>query len=269
MNTQEKNVGKNNIHVVSNNTDALSEKPPILLIHGSWGGEWMWDMYKEPFVNAGFAVHSLDLRGHGKSGGSVDGATMQNYVDDVHTVTEELGLASPIVIGHSMGGLVALMYTAQHPSTALIAIDPSPSFEVQKESKLVTYPAAYTPMDAGMPTDPMEVIRSFPDISQNMLMMMKNMLGKESGIARSERKKGISVPKEKITVPSLFLGAKNGTSVSFGIGTKKARVAAKYYKADFIEIADATHPGILVGEHADDTISKIIEWLGNLDKPWS
>ena len=95
-------------------------------------------------------------------------------------------------------------------------------------------------------------------------MMMKDMLGKESGIARSERKKGISVPKDKITIPALFLGAENGTSVPFGIGTEKARAAAEYYDADFIEIKGATHPGILAGEHAGETVMKIVEWLNNL-----
>ena len=228
MNTQEKNIGENNIHVVSNNPDSLSEKPSVLLVHGSWGGEWMWNIYKEPLVKAGFAVHALDLRGHGKSGGSIEGSTIQNYVDDVHSVAEDLGLESPIVIGHSMGGLVALMYTSQHPTTALVAIDPSPAIEVQKTSEEKEYPAAYSPMEAGMPTDPMEVMKAFPDLSKDMLMMMKDMLGKESGIARSERKKGISVPKDKITIPALFLGAENGTSVPFGIGTEKARAAAEY-----------------------------------------
>lgn len=232
-----------------------------VLVHGSWGSSAMWMGYAEFLSHKGWDVYALDLRGHGKSEGEVAGATMRDYVADVHQAVTERHLENPLVIGHSMGGLVALMYAAEHGAKALVAINPSKSKEVQGGGEKKEYPAAYSPMDAGMPTDPMEVMSVFPDIPKETLMKMKEMLGMESGVARSERKLGISVPKEKLSMPVLFVGSELGGSVAFGIGIDDARPMADYYGKDIVEIKGATHPGILIGEHATTAATKIAEWL--------
>lgn len=230
----------------------------------SWGGAWAFMHYVEFFAKQGFAVYALDLRGHGKSGGTVEGATMQNYVEDVRTITDHFQLDNPLVVGHSMGGLIALMYASQYPIHGVVAIDASATQETQGTSEEVVYPASYTPMDAGMPSDPQMVMQALSDIEPSMLMKMKDMLGVESGVARSERKKGISVPKESLNGPAFFIGAQLGTSVPFGIGIEKARAQAEYYDAPVAEIADATHPGLLVGKHWEMAAQAILDWIHSL-----
>ncbi|MEX0918531.1 MAG: alpha/beta hydrolase [Candidatus Paceibacterota bacterium] len=235
---------------------------PIILVHGSWGSSVMWMDYTQFLSDKGWDVYALDLRGHGKSGGDVEGATMEDYANDVAQVVSDHGLSKPIVIGHSMGGLVALMYARDHETNAVGAIEPSPSKEVQGKGEEKQYPESYSPMDAGMPTDPMEVMKALPDIPQEKLMKMKEMLGQESGVARSERKLGISVPKDKLSMPVLFVGSELGESVPFGIGIKTAQKMADYYEKEVIEIKGATHPGILIGKHAMDAVEQIEKWLG-------
>ena len=227
----------------------------------SWGGTWAFKFYMKFFSDAGYNCHALDLRGHGKSGGSVEGTTMQDYVDDVRVVVRNLGTENPIIIGHSMGGLIALMYSAQYGSKGTISLDGSPSLEVQKTSEEKTYPASYTPKDSGMPTNPIKAMLALPDIYPWRLMMMKKMLGVESGVARSERKLGISIPKEKLSMPLLFVGAEKGTSLPFGIGIEKARAQGEYYGAPAIEIRGATHPGLLIGKHWKKCAEAISKWL--------
>lgn len=234
--------------------------PPFLLIHGSWGSSMMWMAYAEVFAKHGFDVYAPDLRGHGKSGGSVAGASMDDFVADVAAAARANGLENPVVIGHSMGGLVALMYAARHGAAATVAIDPSPSKEVQGGEEK-TYAPEYSPMDAGMPGDPKAVMEAFPDIPQEMLMKLKQMLGKESGLARAERKRGISIPKDALSMPTLFVGGELGESVPFGIGIRTARAMAQYYGKPVIEIKGATHPGILVGMHAAAAAGEIEAWL--------
>jgi len=234
---------------------------PIVLVHGSWGSSAMWMGYTQFLASKGWDVYALDLRGHGKSKGKVAGATMGDYADDIAQVVAENRLENPVVIGHSMGGLVALMYVAEHGAKAIVAIDPSPSKEVQGEGEKKDYPAEYSPMDAGMPTDPMEVMRALPDIPQEKLIKMKEMLGMESGVARSERKLGISVPKAKLTMPVLFVGGELAESLPFGIDILTAQAMGDYYKKEVIEIKGATHPGILIGEHAMDAVTQIENWL--------
>jgi len=95
------------------------------------------------------------------------------------------------------------------------------------------------------------------------LMLMKFKLGVESGVARSERKRGVSVSKESLTRPLLFVGAEFGTSLPFGIGIEKARMQANYYGATVFEIKGATHPGLLIGRHWKESAQKILDWLAS------
>ncbi len=256
-----KKIGNIPIATVSIFADNKDGAKNIVFIHMSWGGTWAFDLYMKFFADAGYNCHALDLRGHGESGGSVEGTTMQDYVDDVQTTVEGLNIQNPIVIGHSMGGLIALMYSAQYSSPATVSLDGSPSLEVQKTSEEKTYPPSYTPQDSGMPTNPLKAMVALPDIYPWRLIKMKKMLGVESGVARSERKRGISIPKEKLTRPLLFIGAANGTSLPFGIGIDKARAQANFYDALIVEIKGATHPGLLIGKHWKMSAESILKWF--------
>ncbi|MBL4644438.1 MAG: hypothetical protein JKX80_01065 [Candidatus Pacebacteria bacterium] len=90
---------------------------------------------------------------------------------------------------------------------------------------------------------------------------MKFSLKVESGVARSDRKRGVSVPKESLTQPLLFVGAEKGTSLPFGIGIEKVRAQAEYYGAPAVEVKGATHPGILIGKHWKDSANAVLQWL--------
>jgi len=259
--TKEYTIGNNDLYVMEFDSMAAAKAIPLLLIHGSWGGGWMWQKYIPVFNERGWNVFTLALRGHARSGGNVEGAGMQDYVTDIETVATELQLHDPIVVGHSIGGLVALMYAAQQHVRALVSIDGSLTAEVQGEGKEVEYPIAYTPQDAGMPQQAQETMKAFSDIPQQTFMQMKHMLQKESGIARSDRKRGISILKEQLHCPLLFVGAELGTSVPFGIGTEKSKKMASHYGGTFIEIKKATHPGILLGEHAKEAATAVARWL--------
>ncbi|WP_159436336.1 alpha/beta fold hydrolase [Halosegnis longus] len=56
-----------------------------------------------------------DLRGHGRTGGSErDSYSVGLFADDVHALVTELDLGAPVVVGHSLGGFVALCYAARY-----------------------------------------------------------------------------------------------------------------------------------------------------------
>lgn len=236
---------------------------PLVLVHGSWGASWMWKKYIAFFSQNGWDVYALDLRGHGQSEGTVNGATMSDYARDVTQAIKDNNLENPIIIGHSMGGLVVLMSASENSAVAVVSINPSQSKEAQGEGEEKEYPAEYTPMEAGMPADPMEAMRAFPDLPKEMLMKMREMLGKESGVARSDRKRGVPVSKESLPMPVLFVGGDYEDAVAFGIGAKKTKVMADLYEKDFVEVAGASHPGILMGENAEAAMNKINEWLSD------
>ena len=61
----------------------------------------------------------LDLRGHGRSEwGDPAEWSFEVCADDIRAFCDVLGIAKPIVFGHSMGGFVALVYGARHPGHA-------------------------------------------------------------------------------------------------------------------------------------------------------
>lgn len=88
--------------------------PPFLFVHGAWHGAWCWAEHFLPYVAArGHDAYALSLRGHGRSGQvrSLRRTTLGDYLDDLAAAVERLGRA-PILVGHSMGGLVVQRYLA-------------------------------------------------------------------------------------------------------------------------------------------------------------
>jgi pimeloyl-ACP methyl ester carboxylesterase len=96
--------------------------PPILFIHGSYCGAWIWSEKFMPHVaDRGFACAAVSLRGHGGSEGMLAWASIGDYVSDVTTAVNELG-APPILVGHSMGGLIAQHYLVANPVAAAVLL---------------------------------------------------------------------------------------------------------------------------------------------------
>lgn len=82
--------------------------PPLLFVHGAFCGAWIWaEHFLEAFAEAGWTAHAVSLRGHGASEGheSLRNAGMDDFVADVRTVMAEMP-RPPVLIGHSMGGMV-------------------------------------------------------------------------------------------------------------------------------------------------------------------
>lgn len=90
----------------------------LLFVHGAWSSSWYWEEHFMPFfADAGFDVVALNLRGHGDSEGRLRLATINGYVDDVAAVAATL--TNPVIVGHSMGGLIAQHYAVRHPVRGL------------------------------------------------------------------------------------------------------------------------------------------------------
>lgn len=96
--------------------------PPILFIHGSYCGAWIWsEKFMPYFADRGFASHAVSLRGHGGSEGMLAWASIDDYRDDVAIAAAELD-APPILIGHSMGGLIAQHFLVAQPVAAAVLL---------------------------------------------------------------------------------------------------------------------------------------------------
>jgi len=86
-------------------------KPPLLLIHGNRDHARTWD-HVAAQLQREFCVYAVDLRGHGDSAWSIGGQySLPEFVLDVAMLGRELDRDPLTVIGHSLGGSVALEYS--------------------------------------------------------------------------------------------------------------------------------------------------------------
>lgn len=89
--------------------------PPMLCLHGG-AAHAHWFDFVAPGFTADHHVLALDQRGHGESAwADPPDYTYRRYVLDLAEVVEKLDLREFVLIGHSMGGMVVLVYAATHP----------------------------------------------------------------------------------------------------------------------------------------------------------
>jgi proline iminopeptidase len=106
--------------VLGPDSDRMRERPTLVLLHGGPGG------FDHSYLRPHFSpladvaqVVSLDLRDHGRSARhDPDAWSFESCADDVRAFCDALGIHRPLVLGHSMGGFVALLYGARHPGHA-------------------------------------------------------------------------------------------------------------------------------------------------------
>ncbi len=94
---------------------------PVLLLHG-WLNSWaVWRQTVE-LLGREFRMYALDFLGFGESGDQADDYSVSNFANMVDQFMERMGIAKAPLIGHSMGGTVALTYAMRHPEKTVKVI---------------------------------------------------------------------------------------------------------------------------------------------------
>jgi pimeloyl-ACP methyl ester carboxylesterase len=116
------------LEVISRKPEKEAQPTPLLFIHGAFSSAHIWKPFFLPFfADHGYEVHALSLRGHGGSEGrdTVSVTRLRDYVNDVAQVARELR-APPVLIGTSMGGIVAQKYLHEFPVPAVVLLASGP-----------------------------------------------------------------------------------------------------------------------------------------------
>lgn len=81
----------------------------VVAVHGAFRGGWSWDRVRSVLAPAGHRLFAPDLTGMGAGGSGATGGdvTLAQWVGDVVAVVSEHGLTGVVLVGHSMGGVVA------------------------------------------------------------------------------------------------------------------------------------------------------------------
>jgi pimeloyl-ACP methyl ester carboxylesterase len=140
--------------------------PPLLLVHGVSSGGVVWT----PVIDALATFTSpitFDLRGHGGSDKPAHGYLYEDYVKDLDGLLAQLGLDRPLIMGHSLGGIITLWWATTRPdsATALVIEDSplrsgkefAPAFERWLALNAMSVPEAEATYAAESPGLPPEV----------------------------------------------------------------------------------------------------------------
>jgi pimeloyl-ACP methyl ester carboxylesterase len=109
-------------------------KAPLLFIHGMWSHPMVWDRFVSHFSAAGYQCLAPALPGHDVGPNDptppvLAQLTLKDYCDSLVKIARDAP-SPPVIIGHSMGGLLAQLTAAQVPHTALVLLSPAPSSSI-------------------------------------------------------------------------------------------------------------------------------------------
>lgn len=152
---------------------------PLLILHGLFGTLDNWQTLAKRFAEH-YNVFLVDMRNHGRSPHNEE----HNYdvmADDVLRLVDELKIPTPAVMGHSMGGKVAMKYALKYPTriTKLIVVDIAPK----------AYPPHHDEIIDALQSVKLEGVTSRSEVDEQLakhikeeyvrLFLMKNLYRKE------------------------------------------------------------------------------------------
>lgn len=227
----------------------------IFMIHGMWGGAWYWENYRRLFEAEGYRCvattlpyHDMDPRGVPDP--RLGTASLLDYAEALEREIGPLG-EKPILMGHSMGGLLAQILAARGLAKSLVLLSPaSPSGIVAlKPSVIKSFWSVQTTW--GFWRKPMR--QSFGEASYSMLHLLpeaerKETYGKfvyESGRAAFEigywlldPRSASKVDASKVTCPVLVV---TGAQDRITPASVVRKVARKYKAATYKEFENHAH----------------------------
>jgi pimeloyl-ACP methyl ester carboxylesterase len=102
---------------------------PLLFVHG-WAASQRFWKHQVAYFSKKFQVITYDLRGHGDSDKPKKGYRVSDHVQDLCEIIDGLGIKEPVLIGHSLGGMIALQYVLENPQRVpillLVGTSPNP-----------------------------------------------------------------------------------------------------------------------------------------------
>ncbi len=256
------------LEVISRKPKGKTRATPLLFVHGAYGGAWIWEQHFLPyFAEHGYGAHALSLRGHGESAGweQVAVARLRQYVADLEQVAETFE-RPPVLIGHSMGGMVVQKYIHEHeiPAAVLMASVPPHGLAGSFLGMALDNPGllvdmAKMQMFGPAVSDGESVRRALfsAETSQETIDKMLHRLQGESTMAIVDLL-GLDLPPSTPTLdlPVLVLGAENDSFVFRGA----LEATAQTYKTRPVIFPSMAHAMML--EHGWEAVAKtIVDWL--------
>ena len=258
--------------LVSNilHSQIVGEGKPFLILHGFLGMSDNWKTLGKRFAAQSYQIHLIDQRNHGRSFHS----EVFNYkvmAEDIKNYCEHHQLETSILLGHSMGGKVAMQYATTYPNTVskLIIADIAPKAYPLHHQIILE---ALSSLDFSRIKTRKEADKALQKLIPNMgirLFLLKNLYWKNKGelglrinlpvlIKNMDEIGKPLAPDAYFDQPTLFLRGENSGYIE---NTDAIIIKKHFPKATIKTISKAGH--WLHAEHPDAFFEEVVGFLGS------
>lgn len=224
----------------------MAPKATVVMIHGAGGGGWEYDRWKPVFEKAGYRVVARDLM---PAVGGLKQTRFEDYLRQVQMWRPTSGKV--ILVGASMGGLLALKSAEQEAPFAMVLVNSATPAGVGAKRKGPSAPPVVK--WANGPLKDTEI--SMPDSDRKTILWAWKKWRDESGAVLNEMRKGIAVTRPKC--PTLVIIGKSDTDIPPATSLQ----LAEWANAEVFKYAGMSHVGPLMGTRSDEVAGDIIGWL--------
>lgn len=247
----------------------------IVMIHGMNCAAWCWENYIPFFEKRGWRCVAPTLRHHEQEPGNppppeLGTTSLLDYAADLEAVINELD-EPPVIMGHSMGGLLAQIVAARTQPRAVVLLTPAPpsGVFVLKPSVILSFVGALSrwgfwrkPVYPSYGGATYSTLNNLPEPERSKVF---KQFVPESGRATAEigmpfldRKRAAKVDGKKITCPMLIFGSALDRIVPASIVRS---IAMKYrHVSEYRELENHAH--WVIGEPGwEDIATQIADWL--------
>lgn len=218
---------------------------PIFLQHGSWHGASCWKHVQPCLADLGYEVHAISLPGHGNSSlqkASINDYGFEDYLDCLAAEIGKLG-RPPVLVGHSLGGLLCMKYLESHrlPGAVLLASVPHTGmarFLLKLFRKAPGSLLRQLALGDGSIKDPaLSRALFFGENTQLDLNEFHHELSAESMRVSQQILLQVRVHPEKIQTPTLVVAGQKDAAFS----TEEELHLAEFLGAKFVLMANMAH----------------------------
>jgi len=227
--------------------------PAVILVHGAANSGRVWTFWQYELARRGWTSHAIDLRGHGASEvGDLGTTSMADYATDVVTLARTLS-RPPILIGWSMGGLVAMMAAAMCGAQACVGLAPSTAAR-SRDHSIPLRAGVFGAEEYGIVDRDPDRQPAMADLDEEERVVALESLGLESRRARDERKAGIVIA--PLPCPVLIVTGTADTQ------WPRQRYDDLPFAADHVEISGASHWGLVLNRRVLPEVGSVVcGWL--------
>lgn len=229
-----------NINDVSLNYEVTGHGKAVVFVHGYTGSSQDWAS-QVSVLSPNYMVVALDLRGHGKSAtpSSEEGYSVPIFANDVLVLLDTLNIRKCCLIGHSLGGFIALQFALEHPDllSALVLVGtsseiirPLTSVELrQKLDELARSQGMETAFEYDAANNPqrIETFRKHPEQREmaRQRVLATSLDGYVYAWGAIAKWESVTSKLSEIKMPTLIYRGDEDTSMADGVQTLKKGIA--------------------------------------------